>query len=306
MGRLLLYGFHVFMIACAFYAIGIISFFFPIGLNGSFLFQSAMWLFILSFSTLVIESIFYVLVFPPKRALRIEPVKNMQISVGMTAYNDEGVVGKAVEDFKKAENVIKVIVIDNNCTDNTSKEAKDAGAIVVQEKIQGYGAACISALKEARKYGNTVCLVEGDMTFTSSDLKKLTAYIENVDMVVGTRTTKEIIAPDSQVDLFMQYGNLFVAKLIQLRYWGKLRLTDVGCTFRVIRPEALDKIMPQLNVYGNHFSPHMILVALKNDLKIIEVPVTLKKRGGESKGVGKNKIKGLINGIKMWSMILTS
>jgi glycosyltransferase involved in cell wall biosynthesis len=240
----------------------------------------------------------------PTKRLRIEPISPLKISVGMTAYNDEGVIGQAVKDFIKAPNVVSVIVIDNNCTDKTAEEAKQAGAKVVKEPVQGFGAACQRALKEARKEGNLVVLVEGDQTFSSTDLKKLTAYIENVDMVVGTRTTAEIVAPDSQVNWFMRYGNLFIAKLLQLRYWGQVRLTDVGCTFRAIRPEALDKIIGLLKVKGNEFNPHMNLVALKQGLKVIETPVTLKKRAGISKGVGSDYWKGLKTGFKMWWEIL--
>ena len=235
--------------------------------------------------------------------VRFEPIKNVRIAVGMTAYNDEGVVGKAVKDFIGAENVSKVIVIDNNCIDNTAGEAKEAGALVVAERVQGYGAACKRALIEARKHGNIICLVEGDQTFAASDLKKLVSFIENCDLVLGTRTTAELAAPDSQLTTFMRYGNLFMAKLLQLRYWGT-RFTDVGCTYRIIRPEALDKIIQKLKVTGNHFSPHMIMIAMDAGLKVIEVPVTLHKRGGTSKGVGSDVIKGLKNGIEMWKMIL--
>ena len=234
-----------------------------------------------------------------KRFLRIDPICPLKISVGMTAYNDEGVIGEAVKDFVKAPHVVSVTVIDNNCVDRTAEEAREAGAKVVKETVQGFGAACQRALKEARKYGNLMVLVEGDQTFTASDLKKLTAYIENVDMVVGTRTTAEIIAPDSQVNWFMRYGNLFIAKLLQLKYWDQVRLTDVGCTFRPIRPEAFDKIVDQLKVNGNEFNPHMIAVAIKNGLKVVEVPVTLKKRAGESKGVGTSYIRGLETGLIM-------
>lgn len=311
MGRLLLYGFHFFLAACLLYAIAVLEILLAVlGMAFSswqiqLFFNIAVFLFTIAFLAFAIETIFFSVFFKQPRVLRFDPLKSFKISVGITAYNDEGVIGKAVEDFKKAENVEKVIVIDNNCIDGTAKEAASAGAIVVKEEVQGYGAACIKALSEAKKYGNIACLVEGDQTFSSTDLKKLTAYIENCDMVVGTRTTAEIVSPDSQVDFFMHYGNLFIAKLVQLRYWGKIRLTDVGCTFRIIRPEALEKILPKLNVCGNHFSPHMILIALENNLKIIEVPVSLKKRGGQSKGVGSNKIKGLVNGFKMWQMILT-
>lgn len=244
---------------------------------------------------------------PQKRTLRYEPIKNPKVSVGMTALNDEEIIGKAVKDFKSLKEVVQVVVIDNNCVDGTAKEARKSGAVVVKEPIQGYGSACIRAMKEARKKGNLICLVEGDGTFSASDLKKLLSYIENCDMVLGTRTTAEIVSQDSQVNnWFLRYGNIFMAKQIQLRFWDKLRLTDVGCTFRIIRPEAFDKIENQLTVKGMNFSPHMILVALKNHLKILEVPVTLRKRVGESKGIGGNAFKAFKTGLAMWKEILFS
>lgn len=305
MGRVLLYTFHFFLAGLLVFFVSFFSF---VTQSGPFL-----WLFFLSAGLILVgilgafyELFLLAVFFPEKKIFRQDILKNPKISVGMTAYNDDEIIGLSVKDFKSQENVVKVIVIDNNCTDNTALEAKKAGALVVEEKIQGYGAACIRALKEARRHGNVVVLVEGDGTFSGTDIKKLYSYIENVDMVLGTRTTMEIVSNDSQINWFMQYGNIFIAKLIQLRYWGKLRLTDVGCTFRVIRPEALDKMLPDLKVTGNHFSPHMILVALHHGLKIIEVPVTFRKRGGKSKGVGGNIQKGLAAGIKMWKEILLS
>jgi len=306
MGKLSLYAFHLFLISLLFYFLGLIKLFFnPFLFNELFFYGLILDLIFLL--TFFVELGIPMLFFPEKKKFRFNPIlmQNLQVSVGMTAYNDEKAVGPSVKQFKELKEVVLVTVIDNNCIDNTALEAKKAGANVVKESVQGYGSACIRALKEARKTGNLICLVEGDMTFSASDLKKLTAYIENADMVLGTRTTAEIIDSDSQITWFMRYGNLFIAKLLQLRFWAKVRLTDVGCTYRIIRPEALDKIIDKLHVKGHYFSPHMILVALENNLKVIEVPVTLKKRVGESKGVGSDSFKGLITGFRMWWMILT-
>ncbi len=301
MGKLVLFGFHVLLFAIALFAfnLGESMFFQRINLQ-------LFWLEVLLAAFALLSYLVDLGILRKAKKtqnIKFDPIKNPRIAVGMTAYNDEGVIGKAVKDFVNAENVEKVIVIDNNCIDNTAKEAREAGATVVEERVQGYGAACKRALKEARKSGNIVCLVEGDQTFAASDLKKLVAYIENSDIVLGTRTTAELSAPDSQLIWFMRYGNLFIAKLLQLRYWGT-RFTDVGCTYRIIRPEALDKIIHKLHVTGNHFSPHMIMVAMDAGLKVIEVPVTLRKRAGTSKGVGSDVIKGLKNGLAMWKMIL--
>ncbi len=304
MGRAILFGFHFFLAGLFFV---FFSFFFLV-IQAGFFWNAFLFSIVLIF--IGILSAFYEIFalpvfFPEKRIFRQDILANQKIAIGMTAYNDQESIGPAVKDFLGQPNVTKVIVIDNNCIDATAAEAKKAGALVVQESVQGYGAACIRALKEARKYGNIIILVEGDGTFSGTDIKKLVAYLENVDMVLGTRTTMEIVSANSQINWFIQYGNIFIAKLIQLRYWGKLRLTDVGCTFRAIRADALDKILPSLKVTGNNFSPHMILVSLEYGLKIIEVPVTLKQRVGESKGVGSNIKKGLAAGFKMWAEILS-
>jgi glycosyltransferase involved in cell wall biosynthesis len=305
MGKIVLIGFHFLLLSIPLFVYNFFELLFLKQLHAIVFFPATALLF-LAIATYLLD-LGFLRNFQKKHKakVRFDPIANQKIAVGMTAYNDEGVIGKAVKDFVKAENVSKVIVIDNNCTDNTAAEAKEAGAIVVAEKVQGYGAACVRALKEAKKHGNIICLVEGDQTFAASDLKKLLAYIENCDLVVGTRTTAELAAKDSQLTWFMRYGNLFIAKLLQLRFWGT-RFTDVGCTFRIIRPEALEKLLPHLKVNGNHFSPHMLLEAMKIGLKVIEVPVTLRKRAGTSKGVGSDIIKGLQTGLKMWIMILLS
>jgi glycosyltransferase involved in cell wall biosynthesis len=311
MGKMLLYGFHLFLLGILFYALEfvyrILSLF---GISSSIVIDL-----LPNFGTVffLLGAFFSLLNFGIARMLRpisrrkvlFDPIDTPKIAVGMTAYNDELSIGNAVKDFKAQENIAKVVVVDNNSTDRTKEEAIKAGAIVLNESTQGYGACCIRALKEAYKNGNLIALVEGDGTFSGTDLQKFVAYIENADMVVGTRTTRELASPDSQMNWFMQYGNLVMAKLIQLRFW-ETRLTDVGCTFRLIRKEALSKIIDQLTVKGNHFSPHMILVALKNDLKVLEIPITFKRRVGKSKGVGGNVWKGFKTGLRMWWMILAS
>jgi len=225
----------------------------------------------------------------------------------MTAYNDELSIGSSVKDFINRDNVYKIIVIDNNSSDKTAQEAIKAGAMVIKEERQGYGAACIRALKESMKYGDVICLVEGDGTFSGNfsgnDLKKLISYLENADMVVGTRTTKELNTPDSQMSFMLQWGNVFMAKLLQLRFWS-VRLTDMGCTYRLIRKDALEKIIDKLQVTGNHFLCEMTIEALRNNLMVIEIPITFKKRIGQSKGVGNNFFKAAKTAFNMWRLII--
>ncbi|MEW6607623.1 MAG: glycosyltransferase family 2 protein [bacterium] len=300
---LLLYGVHGLIFSFICYLAQILSFIINFQTAEAILTKLTYFSFFISIALVMIDllSLFFS---PSAKTLKFSPVKNLNISVGMTAYNDELSIKKAAEDFINQENVCKVVVVDNNSTDKTAEEARKAGATVIKEEIQGYGACCIKALREAMKYGDIICLVEGDCTFSGSDLKKFTAYLENADMVVGTRTTKELNTPDSQMNFLLQWGNVLMAKLVQLKFWS-VRLTDMGCTYRIIRRDALEKIIDKLEVKGNHFLCEMILVALKNNLMVIEIPITLKKRVGQSKGVGNNFIKAAITAIDMWKLIIS-
>jgi len=314
MGRLLLYSFALFLAGLFFYGLFFLEWLvrlagFPLFSTEPFLRIANTFFLVSLLGVLIAFSLAHAAKKP--RRLRFEPVKNPRISVGMLAYNDELSIGGAVRGFKELPEIISIAVVDNNSVDNTASEAKKAGARVVHESVQGYGAACIRALKEAladakKNKANLVCLVEGDQTYFPTDIRKLLSYIENVDMVLGTRTTREIIASDSQITTFILYGNIFIAKLLQLRFWGTYRITDVGIGFALIRPEALEKILPELTVTANYFSPHMLITALKHGLGLIECPIAFKKRVGKSKGVGSSISKGLTNGIHMIWLVLTA
>ena len=233
------------------------------------------------------------------------------VAVAITAYNDAGATAQAARDFRGQANVTKVIVVDNNSTDDTSTLARQAGADVVNEPQQGYGYACMRGLAEAAKSGaDVVVLTEGDGTFFAEDLPKLLAYIRDADLVVGNRVVRGLVAADSQMDHFFTWGNMAVAMLLRLRFWdgrhlGPAGLSDVGCTYRAIRRGALERILPDLRVGGNSFSPHMLMVAMARDLVVVEIPVRLRQRVGRSKGASQSLAKGLQVGLAMIWDILT-
>jgi len=239
----------------------------------------------------------------PPRGYVYRPVDGAAVHIGLTAYNDELSIGDAVRDFKTAAGVDRVIVVDNASRDATSRAAREAGADrVVTEEIPGYGSCCMRALAVAAEGADVVVLCEGDGTFRGSDVRKLLAYLENCDLVLGTRSTQELRETDTQMDWLINPANQIVAKLVQVRFWGT-RLTDVGCTYRAIRTDAYRALAPRLTVRGNHFSPHMYIEALKLGMRVIEVPVTFAHRVGVSKGVGNSRTKAARVALRMLGLI---
>lgn len=223
-----------------------------------------------------------------------------RVSIVFPAYNEEKYISDAIKDFS-LDVVDEIIVIDNNSTDKTAELAKKAGAKVIKEERQGYGYACQRGLREAS--GDLIILCEPDGTFLGKDVRKLLAYIDDFDFVLGTRTSKELIREGANMGFFLKWGNWSLAKIIEILYNGP-NLTDVGCTFRAIKRSALEKIQDKFTVGESHFSPEMMILALKNNIKTIEIPVNYTKRVGESKITGQ-KLKAFKLGLRMVWLIFS-
>ncbi len=210
--------------------------------------------------------------------------KNEKVSVVMPAFNEEENIANAVKDFRSVPGVDEVIVVDNKSTDSTNEKAVKAGARVVIEEKQGYGHACQRALKEAG--GDIIILVEPDGTFSANDVEKFLAYCNDFEFVVGTRTSREMIYEGANMGAFLKWGNWSLGKLIEILFNGP-SLTDVGCTYRLIKKKALERINDKFTVGGSHFSPEMIILAIKTRIPMIEIPVSYMQRRGESKITGR-------------------
>jgi glycosyltransferase involved in cell wall biosynthesis len=223
-----------------------------------------------------------------------------RVSIVLPAYNEAGNIGQAVKDFGALPVVDEVLVVDNNSRDGTGDLARAAGARVVLETEQGYGNALRRGLREAR--GDYIVLAEPDGTFVAKDVVKLLTYADELDMVMGTRTTRELIWDQANMGWFLRVGNWAVAKLLQLLFDGP-SLSDCGCTLRLIRREALDRIVDDLTVGGSHFLPEMVVLALLAGLRVVEVPVNYRGRVGESKITG-SRLTTLKVGSRMIGLIL--
>jgi hypothetical protein len=238
-----------------------------------------------------------------KRSRRsvLAPVRDRRVVVALTAYNDEESIGLAVADFISHPLVRSVIVVDNNSRDQTFNAAAQAGARVVVEKNPGYGQCVYRCFKEAlNEEGELIVLCEGDMTFRANDLEKFLAYIDDVDVVNGTRIVEQLRDYSTQLSTFMYYGNFFVGKLLELKHLGRGTFTDVGTTYKLVRRESLQRLMPVLNPKINmEFNAHFLDTALAIGERLVECPITFHARVGASKGGNANNSRALKVGLGM-------
>jgi hypothetical protein len=63
-------------------------------------------------------------------------------------------------------------------------------------------------------------------------------------------------------------------------------LTDMGCTFRLLRRDALDMIRPHLTIGGSHFGPQILLEVIAHHIPFVEIPLNYRPRVGVSAVTG--------------------
>lgn len=226
--------------------------------------------------------------------------KNKKVSVILPTYNEKDSIRQCILDFFATGLVDEVLVINNNAAAGTSEEVAGTGAREVIETRQGYGSAIQRGFVEAT--GDLLCVCEPDSTFEARDIEKLLAYSGDFEFVLGTRTTKEFIWEGANMGIFLKWGNYAVAKLMEVLFNSNC-LTDVGCTYRVIGREALSVIQPRFTIFGSFFGPEMMLLALKNKISMVQIPVNYKKRIGTSAVTG-DPVKAFKLGCQMIMLIL--
>ena len=115
--------------------------------------------------------------------------------------------------------------------------------------------------------------------------------------------------------------NYFLAKLMQLKYFSLLHLsvvelTDVGCMHRCVKKDMLEKIISKFThtnsdeeiVVGKEdilFAILMTMIGIENNFRIVEIPITFKKRLGISKTQADKKTNALRYGLSFFWCILT-
>ena len=108
-------------------------------------------------------------------------------AVLIPCYNEALTIGNVVRDFKKALPSALIYVYDNNSKDGTSQVARDAGAIVCLEPVQGKGAVVRRMFADID--ADYYVMVDGDDTYDASAAPLLLQHaIEgNIAMAVGRR-----------------------------------------------------------------------------------------------------------------------
>ena len=223
---------------------------------------------------------------------------NPIIKVIIPAYNEQDAIANVIHAIP--EIVAEIIVVDNNSTDTTAINAKNAGATVLKELRKGYGYACLKGidyLKKENKKTEIVVFLDGDYSDHPEQLTALIApiLVDNLDFVVGARV-KEFRETGAMTPQQI-FGNWLATFLMSLFFQSKF--TDLG-PFRAIKYSTLLDLEMEDTTYG--WTVEMQLKILKQKRSYTEIPMKYRNRIGVSKVSG--TIKGsILAGIKILGWI---
>ncbi|MEX0745483.1 MAG: TIGR04283 family arsenosugar biosynthesis glycosyltransferase [Phycisphaeraceae bacterium] len=206
-----------------------------------------------------------------------------QVAVVIPALNEAEAIGDVLDAIPAW--VARVVVVDNGSTDATAAVAREHGAVVVAEPRRGYGAACLRGLSAAGM-PDVVVFLDADRSDEPSEMDRLVEPIVlgEADLVIGSRVLGE--AEQGSLSLPQRFGNALASFLLR-RLWGQA-CTDLG-PFRAIRFDALLALQMSDLDYG--WTVQMQARAMRMGLKVKEVPVSYRRR------IGQSKISGTLRGM---------
>jgi glycosyltransferase involved in cell wall biosynthesis len=195
----------------------------------------------------------------------------------MPALDEEPVIGQTL-DLIPREFYREIIVADNGSRDCTAEIARAHGATVVSEPERGYGAACLRAIAALPGEIEAVVFMDADASDDPAEAALLLEpiYQGRADLVIGSRTLGQ--AEKGALEPHQIWGNRLATWLIRVCFGH--RYTDLG-PFRAIRADALRRLEMHDRNYG--WTIEMQIKALRHKLRVVEVPVSYRRRVGVSK-----------------------
>ena len=227
----------------------------------------------------------------------------MKTYIVLPAYCEEKVIKKVIESIKK-EGYNNIIVVDDGSSDNTYKEAKLTGVIVLKHPInRGKGAATQTGIDAAKLLNaDIIVTMDSDGQHDPKDIKNLIKPILNnkADVVIGSRMLTPKDMPKSR--LIMNK----IANLITYIFFGVM-VSDSQSGFRAYNRKAYTSVYTYQDRY--EFESEMLGQIKNAKLRIKEVPIKVIYTD-----YSKNKYKhmntfpaqGLTNGFKMIARLIES
>ncbi len=219
-------------------------------------------------------------------------VETPAIAVLIPCHNEAATIARVVSDFSAQLPGSSIYVYDNNSSDDTARLAREAGAHVRHESLQGKGNVVRRMFSDIE--ADIFVLVDGDGTYDSLSAPRLVDLIvtQGLDMVNCART------PVSQTAFRPghAFGNRLLTGLVAWIFGN--RIGDILSGYRAMSRRFV-KSFPALSS-GFEIETELTVHALEMRVPIGEIPAPYRERPQGSS----SKLRTLHDGIRIFRLIV--
>jgi hypothetical protein len=227
------------------------------------------------------------------------PGAGTPVAVVIPAYNEEPTVSAVVRAIptELAGRPAEVIVVVDGSTDQTASEARNAGALVCDVRVnRGQGTVYWLGYWLARQRGaEVIATIDADGQYVETEIERLVEPIlaGRADVVYGSRR----LGTELTTDPVRHAGLLLFGGLVSLLIGQKI--TDPAAGLRAFRVEVPERITLQQPQYQ---SSELLISSALNGFRVTEVGTTMKDRPVGATGTKKGP--NLLYGIRFARAVL--
>ena len=201
------------------------------------------------------------------------------IAILIPCYNEAPTIGKVIRDWQEALPEAVIYVYDNNSTVGTARIAREAGAVVRAETMQGKGNVVRRMFREID--AECYIMIDGDDTYPAEYGREMADAVlkGGADMVVGDRLSSTYFSENKRP--FHGFGNTLVRFLINRLFESNIR--DIMTGYRAFS-YLFVKTFPVLSK-GFEIETEMSIHAVDKNMNVKNVVIEYRDRpeGSESK-----------------------
>jgi glycosyltransferase involved in cell wall biosynthesis len=206
-----------------------------------------------------------------------------RIAAIIPAFNEAENIGRVIDEIRKHQPDIKIVVINDASSDDTGAIAGESGETVLSLPFNlGIGGAVQTGLRYANENGyETAVQVDGDGQHVPEEIEKLLGPIlaGEADVVIGSR--------------FLGHGDFrsSISRKLGIRIIGLInsilvgaKVTDNTSGFRAYSRSAiafLSEHYPQ-----DYPEPVAVVELFRNRFRVVEVPVRMRERVRGTSSIG--------------------
>lgn len=196
----------------------------------------------------------------------------MKLIIQIPCFNEEKTLPVCLQALPRhieGFNVVEWLIIDDGCTDETVRVAREYGVdhIVRFNKNKGLAKGFMAGIDACLRLGAEVIVnTDADNQYNAEDIPKIVAPIRQgeADIVVGTRPIDDIEHFSSSKKILQKLGSHVV------RIVSKTKVEDVTSGFRAISRECA----MQMNVFNEYtYTLETIIQAGQKNIAVVSVPI---------------------------------